>query len=476
MMKNLQFICLTILISFLTQTTKGQTIEQFDIVSFTPPAGWVKETGKGFIAYTKVNETKGEYARILLYASEPATGNVDADFDTEWLELVKPNYNPGALTDVSTSNYKDGWIAKIGVAPFKFKNQNHAVVLNTLVKNKIKMSNVFISNTVAYQADFEDFGSSLLFGAGHTIQNQQNQLQRNEPAATKQSMGIKSEQKNQPAYSQSSDFTYTTSNFDDGWTATIQNDYVLVNKGNARVFLYYAVPYNSDNFSGTGVMDRDYYWDNYVAKQFKITTKQYKDDGEFISSLKPKYVEGRGMDPETGETRFIAMTLTVAPNTAQITVASFPDEATFRQTFPNANGKFTSDLTEMSRYNKFAIDINDLAGTWQSGGSQMLQWYDGITGAYAGATMAASSATFTFSNAGTYSSIHNGATGAVGAMNTFQQEYKGALTVSNWNMVLTNRWQGETSNFEAHYQAVRGGRLLYLSDNAGSSYLLVKIK
>jgi hypothetical protein len=161
----------------------------------------------------------------------------------------------------------------------------------------------------------------------------------------------------------------------------------LVNKGNARVFLYYAVPYNSDHFTGTGVMDRDYYWDNYVAKQFKITTKQYKDDGEFISSLKPKYVEGRGMDPETGETRFIAMTLTVAPNTAQITVASFPDEATFRQTFPNANGKFTSDLTEMSRYNKFAIDINDLAGTWQSGGSQMMQWYDGITGAYAGATI-----------------------------------------------------------------------------------------
>jgi len=24
-------------------------------------------------------------------------------------------------------------------------------------------------------------------------------------------------------------------------------------------------------------------------------------------------------------------------------------------------------------------------------------------------------------------------------MNTFQQEYKGALTVSNWNMVLINR-------------------------------------
>lgn len=475
MMKNLQFICLTILISFLAQTIKGQTIEQFDIVSFTPPVGWIKETGKEFIAYTKVNETNGEYARILLYASEPATGNVDTDFDTEWLELVNPNYNPGAFTEVSTSNYKEGWVAKIGVAPFKYKNKNHAVVLNMLIKNKIKMSNVFITNTTTYQPDFENFGSSLEFRdtkQSSLVQKPTTKMENNVAGTLPMN---EANQKTSAINMNRIGYTFSISNFDDGWISQIQNDGVLVERNNCRVYLYFAVPYNSDHFTGTGVMDRDYYWDNYVAKQFKITTKQYKDEGEFISSLKPKYIEGWGTYPETGENRFIAMTLSVAPNTAQITVASFPNEDSFRQTFPNANGKFTSDLTEMSRYNKFAIGINDLAGTWQSGGSQMLQWYDGITGAYAGATMAATSATFTFSNSGTYSSIHNGATGAIGAMNTFQQEYKGASSISNWTIQLTNRYQGKTGNFDAHFQAVKGGRLLYLNNNAGENYLLVKI-
>lgn len=474
-MKHLQFFYLTMYLSFIGSISQGQNIEKFDIVSFTPPAAWVKESGNGFISYTKVNETKGEYARILLYASQPATGNVDTDFNTEWMELAKSNYNPGAFTDVSTSNFKDGWVAKIGVAPFQYNNQNHAIVLNMLVNNKTKMSNVFISNTVAYQTDFEDFGSSLDFsGKKQSVIVQESTAKTENNAAGTVSMN-EAKQQTKVINMNQNGYTFSASNFDDGWVSHIQNDWVLVERNNCKVYLCFAVPYNSDHFTGTGVMDRDYYWDNYVAQQFKFTTKQYKDDGEFISSLKPKYVEGWGTDPETGEIRFIAMTLSVAPNTAKITVASFPDEDSFRRTFPNANGKFTSDLTEMSRYNKFAIGINDLSGTWQSGGSQMQQWYDGITGAYAGATMAASSATFTFSNSGTYTSIHNGATGAVGAMNTFQQEYKGTSAISNWNIELTNRYQGETGNFDAHFQAVKGGRLFYLNNNAGENYLLVKI-
>lgn len=219
----------------------------------------------------------------------------------------------------------------------------------------------------------------------------------------------------------SSGFQFNTSNFDDGWVSSIQKNWVLVEKANARVYLYFVLPYNSDTFSGTGVVERDYYWDNYVARQFNITQKLYNDAGEFVGALKPKYVEGRGTDPQTGEARYFAMTLAIAPNAAMITVASFPDEQSFRQQFPRANDKYSSDLMAMGRYNKFAIGPNDLLGTWQSGGTEMTQWYDAVTGAYAGATMASSSATFNFSGNGIYNSIHNGATGAVGAMKTFQQ-------------------------------------------------------
>jgi hypothetical protein len=275
---------------------------------------------------------------------------------------------------------------------------------------------------------------------------------------------------------QTSGFQFNTSNFDDGWVSAIQADWVLVEKANARVYLYFVLPYQSEQFSGTGLEGRDFYWDNFVAKQFSITQKQYNDAGEFVSSLKPKYVEGRGVDPQTGQERFIAMTLAIAPNAAMVTVASFPDEQLFRQHFPKANDKFTSDLSAMARYNKFAIGPSDLQGTWQSGGSQMTQWYDAVTGAYAEATMVASSAVFEFTGNGKYKSIHNGATGAIGTMNTFQQEYNGDYSVSNWNITATNRYEGRVDNFDAHLQAVKGGRLLYLDDRRGGKYTLVRTR
>jgi hypothetical protein len=279
-----------------------------------------------------------------------------------------------------------------------------------------------------------------------------------------------------PQSSLPSGFQFNSSNFDDGWISKIQDNWVLVERGDARVYLYYVLPYNSDDFSGTGVMERDYYWDNYVTKQFNVTGKSYNDAGEFVSSLKPKYIEGSGTDLRTGETRYIAMTLAIAPNAAMVTVASFPDEQSFRQQFPRANDKYSSDLMAMNRYNKFAIGANDLVGTWQSGGTQMTQWYDAITGAYAGATMASSSATFQFLGNGSYNSTHNGATGAVGAMKTFQQQYKGSYTVTNWNIAATNRYEGRIDNFEAHFQAVRVGRLLYMNDKRGGEYTLVRIR
>ena len=456
--------------------SNGQTAEHFDIVLYTAPSGWIKESGNDFVAFTINNNANKEYARILIFKSLPGTGNVNTDFDTEWKELVQANYQTGEFTQTNVSDYKDGWVSKIGVAPFKHQNASHAALLLTQMKGQTKMSFVFISNTTAYETVFEDFGSSLVFEGSQAVQTQENKPLRNEPPVTNQSASSQAAQEKQTAVLSSSGFTYSTSNFDDGWTATVQQEWVLVEKENARVYLYYAVPYNADNFSGTGVMDRDYYWDNYVAPQFKTTTKQYNDAGEFISSFLPKYVEGLGSDLVSGRQAFIAMTLTVTPNAAQLTVASYPDEESFRQAFPKANDKFVSDLANMNRYNKFAVSASDITGTWQSGGSQMTQWYDAVTGNYAGATIASSSATFHFYSNGSYTSIHNGATGAVGAMNTFQQEYKGNINVTNWHIVLTNQYQGQTNTFDAHFQAVKGGRLLYMNNRAGSEYLLVRIK
>ncbi len=258
-------------------------------------------------------------------------------------------------------------------------------------------------------------------------------------------------------------YQFSTSHFDDGWVSTIHTDYVLVQKNEIRVYLFYGLPYDAAAFSGTGVRARDYYWDSYVASNFHTNSKLYRDGGEVVSSFQPDYVEGSGVDLVSGQKTYMAMRLNIAPNTAILTVATAPDEKALLAQFPNANDRYNSDLSAMSRYNKFAVAPSDLTGTWQSGGTQMTQWYNTVTGNDAGATSAASSATFHFYNNGTYTSTHNGATGVVGALNTFQQEYKGACTMNgNWEISLTKRFEGKTEIMLCHFEVIRGGRVLHL--------------
>jgi hypothetical protein len=54
--------------------------------------------------------------------------------------------------------------------------------------------------------------------------------------------------------------------------------------------------------------------------------------------------------------------------------------------------------------------------------------------------------------------------GMLGSMKFYDQKYNGALTVSPWEIVMTKRFDGKTSTFWAQYEAVRGGRVLHLTD------------
>ncbi|MBC6490381.1 hypothetical protein ACFSQD_08670 [Flavihumibacter stibioxidans] len=445
----------------LSKPSSGQTNASFDLVNYMIPGSWKRETGNGSVSHTIIDERNGDYAKIIVYKSIPGSGNLQADFEAEWSSLVSVPYKTNTPIETAENEMPDGWKVKSGTVAFTFNNRNSAAVLITGSHKAIKLSMVVLTNTTAYQQELDAFSQSIEF---RKVSDQTaDDLVKIAPTP--------------PAIS--SGFTFTTSNFDDGWTSTVQEDWVMVTKGKTNVYLLYALPYNADQFTGTGIMARDYYWDQYVSKYFTIISRQYQDNGEFVSSFKPAYVEGRAVNRQTGENCFIAMTLEIAPNTAYLTIASTPDEATMRRQFPKGSDRFASDLTAMNRYNKFAVAGKDITGTWQNGNNSTAQWYY-ISPAgyesYAGMTLAATSSTFHFNGNGSYSSIHNGATGAVGNMNTFQQEYKGNFSVSNWNITATNRYEGKTDRFDASFKAIRGGRILQLNNGAGQYYHLVKIK
>lgn len=265
-------------------------------------------------------------------------------------------------------------------------------------------------------------------------------------------------------------YTYWVTNWDDGWVSTIEEDKVVVTKGNVRVHLYYALQH--DDYSRAA--GRDFFWDTYLTKEFRILSKQYRD--EAMAILKAPYIEGTAIDPKTGKNCFLAFYVSSGSGFMFPVVAVAPDEATIRKTFPNAHKEYDSELPGMSRYNSFAVSLSDIVGKWSGGSSAAMNLYNAYTGTYAGMSAVAMSDEFEFFPNGDYRSKHQGASGMVGTMSTYSLEYKGKATVSNWEIILPNRWEGKTSTFHAWFEAVRGGRILNLQDKQyrGSTYSLVK--
>lgn len=432
----------------------AQNKERFDNVSYLVPKGWKKETGNGSVSHTIVNATNGHYAKMIVYKTIPGTGDLNADFMNEWAELVAKPYQANQAPELAEENMSNNWKMKIGSSEFRFNGGKSAVILITAINQKNKMSLVLMTNSDAYVADLEKIAGSLEYS----------KIAEGEVETESTPSTI------------SDNYTFTTSNFDDGWKSTIYSDYVLVEKNNNSVYLNFSVPYNASQFSGTGIRDAAYYWDNYVTRQFTVKTKQFNDGSSM--ALKPPYMEGYATDKRTGKSCFIGMYLVIIPNAANVIVGAAPDEAAFRRLFPKANDPFGSDLAAMTRYNKFTVAAKDIVGKWQNGNTETAHWYytspSGYE-SYAGMTLAATSATFQFNSNGTYTSIHNGATGSVGNMNTFQQEYKGTYTVSNWVISATNRYGGKNDKFDASFMAIRGGRILQLNNGAGQQYSLVRV-
>ena len=104
--------------------------------------------------------------------------------------------------------------------------------------------------------------------------------------------------------------------------------------------------------------------------------------------------------------------------------------------------------------------------------------YSSATGAYAGMSSTATADSFTFQPDGTYQSRHKGISSTLGSTQGFDTRYDGRYTVTPWEIVLTNRSDGEAEQFWCQYQAVRGGRILHLTNKAatGIQYHLAKTK
>jgi len=138
--------------------------ETFDVVTYTPPAGWEKEDLQGqALAFTRKDERSGTWARIALYKSVKGSGNLQSDFASEWNLLAAKPYNAGQPSGTEERVVHNGWRARAGLAQFTFDNAPAGVSLSTISNGDRTLSVLVLLNSNIHQKDVDKFMASLRF-------------------------------------------------------------------------------------------------------------------------------------------------------------------------------------------------------------------------------------------------------------------------------------------------------------------------
>ncbi len=250
-------------------------------------------------------------------------------------------------------------------------------------------------------------------------------------------------------------YAFTTSTFDDGWSAREQPQYVEVTKGPITALLFYRVPI-TEQMRPPASNVNDYFWARDVAPRFEVQSVDRRR--QELAYAQTEYLEGEATERATGKPVYIGMNVNRESGGALAIVVIAPDKATFRQLYPKPD-----DLERMLTYNKFAVAPSDLAGHWDETSSALAQMYYTTTGNYAGMNLSTANSQFFFNPDGSYTSKHAGAYGMVGNSKVYADTYSGRVTMrGNWEVAMTNRFEGRTETFAVQFEIVQGGRILHL--------------
>ncbi len=259
-------------------------------------------------------------------------------------------------------------------------------------------------------------------------------------------------------------FTFNISNFDDGWTSTVQQDWVEVTKGSIKVLLHY--PKEGTIFPADPDVLTTAAWNILVAPRYS-NLRNYKT--AYISTYNRPYL-GMGTAVETASGKEVFVVLFRQGQTGWVEFVC-PDKNAFIQQFNfdaetiqwDSESSLMDRLSAMVNYNKFAVAASDFNGKWTSDFTGVQQLYSIYTGNYAGMNINQSNEEFVF-NGNSYSWKLLVVNGMVGNMNYNQVASTGSFTVlNNWQVKFSKIEKGPKT-YHAFWSCIKGTRILNLLD------------
>ncbi len=423
--------------------------QQFDITTYKPPEGWITVSKADAITFSKEDKPKGTWCIISVFKSLDASTDAAVNFNHSWNALVKENLGAGAAPQMQPDAAEKGWTAKTGFAPFE-KDALKGVAMLVASSGRGKLVNILIlTNSDVYQKDVTAFLASVDFKVPST-----NAVLS--PSAVL-STALKSK------------FKFNTTNFDDGWTAVEQADWVLVTKGNIKVYLHYKneaiKPVNTDPGKMCAAA-----WDVLVAPRYK-NMQQYKSAPNMLASTRPYFAKAVLTELSSGKNVFVG--LFSRGNIGWIEIVC-PDEQTFINNFGVDISKlnYYSDvaifdpLQKLATYNKFAVAQSDLSGKWTSSFGGNTYYTNIYTGLSAGMSTYTSNEEYNFLSAYTYKWRIIAGNSYGGATKLAQGTGEGTFKMLNdWEVNFSNI-EGKSKTYATRFVCVKGGRMLIINNTA----------
>jgi len=429
--------------------------QTYDLVSYNPPSGWKKEVKTNMTVYTMTDNKKNSWCQIFLVKSTISKGSIEADFESEWREFAVTSYKPTETPNISEVQEVDGWKLRAGSAKFVFNGHDGIVIVNTFSGFNRCLSIVAATNNMEYMQQFYDLLETI--DLANLSTNTTHTQTTTVPAGN-------------------NNFAFSTTYFDNGWTSTVQEDWVEVTNGSMSVLLHY--PKEGTIFSADPEPLVNAAWNILVAPRYS-NLKNYKT--AYITTYDRPYLGmGYATDNTTGKNVFIVFFR--QGNTGWLEFVA-PDKNSFIQQFKfdpetiqwDSNADLMIPLINMTGYNKFGVAASDLKGKWTSDFTGIQQLYNVYTGQYAGMNINQSNEEFIFSAGNSYNWKLLVVNGMVGNAKYTEVKSAGQFTVPNNWQIYFSRIETGPRTFHAFWSCIKGARILNLLDaNASGSGIYTK--
>ncbi|RXK62113.1 hypothetical protein ESA94_03615 [Lacibacter luteus] len=406
--------------------------------------------------------------------------------NTEVLYLLPVNINNFTNETLKTQMQQLGWNIHLvdGEPEYLWLEQNGRFVLAYYLTNK--------KETNLYFADANQAPGNIVMGGG-TIQQQPepvNQTINPQEQTTTQQQTFPEQQQTvtiQQTNNVNSGYAFNTTNFDDGWTSTIHEDWVEVTKGNIKVLLHY--PKDGTVFPAAPDQVIAAAWNILVAPRYSQLTN-YKNAYVEINN-RPYFGMGSVTEASSGNTFFVVLFRrgggwmeVITPDVKTFTSEFGFNPETIRwakvtdysggyvvdnsmgQTVLADEAQLYNKLENMMGRNKFAVAASDLdnTGRWNANYNSNTFYYNYYTGNSAGMSTFSASEWYDFKGGNNYhwEAVMTNTGG--GNMNAAQSKSDGSFkSPNNWQLYFSNIG-GNDKTFDVYFSAIKGGRILWVND------------